>query len=87
MLHYISYTQFSDAMRNITFAADERLIQEAREQAKADNSTLNEQFRLWLEAYARKRRTARAKEVLDRMSGYVSSGGRKFSREEMNERR
>ena len=40
--------------KNITFAADAALIEEAREAARADNTTLNEQFRLWLEQYARK---------------------------------
>ncbi|MDQ6639327.1 MAG: hypothetical protein M3Z15_06625 [Pseudomonadota bacterium] len=73
--------------RNITFSADEALIDEARAVAREDNTTLNEQFRIWLEAYTRKRRAARAKEVLERMGKYVSTGGRKFTREEMNERR
>ena len=74
-------------MRNITFAADERMIQDAREQAEADNSTLNEQFRLWLESYARKRQADRARETMQRIGRYASSGGRKFTRDEMNERR
>ena len=73
--------------RNITFSAEETLIEEAREAARADNSTLNEQFRLWLEQYARRRRAERAMETVDRLRSYVSSGGRKFTREEMNERR
>lgn len=72
-------------MKNITFSADERLIEDARETAKADGSTLNEQFRLWLEQYARKRRVARAMEVIDRISGSVVVG-RKLTRDEMNER-
>lgn len=73
--------------RNITFTADESLIDDAREAAREENTTLNAQFRLWLEAYACKRRVARAMEVMERMGKYVSSGGRKFTREEMNERR
>lgn len=72
-------------MKNITFSADERLIEDARETAKADGSTLNEQFRLWLKQYARKRRVARAMEVIDRISGSVVVG-RKLTRDEMNER-
>jgi hypothetical protein len=47
-------------MKNITFTADESLIEAAREQARADQTTLNEQFRQWLEPYARKRQAARA---------------------------
>ena len=73
--------------KNITFAADEALIEEARAAATADNTTLNEQFRLWLEQYARKRRAQRAMETIARLSKYVDTGGKKFSREEMNERR
>lgn len=73
-------------MKNITFTADERLIAAAREQAAADNSTLNEQFRRWLEQYARQRQAARALESIDRMRAYVRTGGRKFTRDEMNER-
>ena len=40
-------------MKNITFSADGQLIEAAREQAKAERTTLNEKFRLWLEEYAR----------------------------------
>lgn len=74
-------------MRNITFSAEEELIAAAREQAVAENSTLNEQFRLWLEGYAAKRRAVRAVEIMNRISSYASSGGKTFSREERNDRR
>jgi len=73
-------------MRNIAFSADEQLIEAAREQAAADNTTLNDQFRRWLEQYARRRQAARAMESVDRMRAYVRTGGRKFTREQMNER-
>jgi chromosomal replication initiation ATPase DnaA len=74
-------------MKNITFAADEHLIAAAREQAEADGSTLNEQFRLWLAQYAARRRAAHAMEVVQRVSKRVDLGGRKFTRDELNERR
>jgi hypothetical protein len=74
-------------MKNITFTADESLIEAAREQARADQTTLNEQFRQWLEQYARKRQAARAAEVMDRLGRYVASGGRAASRDALNERR
>lgn len=74
-------------MKNITLSADESLIEAARQAARADNSSLNEQFRLWLESYARKYQAQRAMEVIDRVRGQAGSGGRKFTREEMNERR
>ena len=73
--------------KNITFAADEALIEEARAAARADNTTLNEQFRLWLEQYARKRRAAKAMQTIAELQKKYSTGGRKFTREEMNERR
>jgi hypothetical protein len=73
-------------MKNITFTADERVIDAAREQAQADQTTLNEQFRRWLDQYARKRRAAKAMEVVHRVGQYASAKGRKFSREERNER-
>ena len=73
--------------RNITFTADEALIEEAREVAREDNTTLNEQFRLWLEAYTRKRRAQRGLAVMERIGQYASSGGRRFTRDELNERR
>ncbi len=73
--------------RNITFTADEALIGEAREIARADNTTLNEQFKLWLEAYTRKRRAQRSIEVMERLGKYVSSGSRKLTRDDLNERR
>ena len=73
--------------KNITFSADEALIEEAREVARLNNTTLNEQFRLWLEQYARQRRVEQFDELLDSLKGRLSSGGRKFTRDEMNERR
>ena len=73
-------------MKNITFTADEHIIQAAREQAAADQTTLNEQFRRGLDQYARQRRAAKAMEVVRRVSERVDLGGR-FTRDEMNERR
>ena len=73
-------------MKNVTLSADERLIEAARARARAENSTLNEQFRLWLEQYAQ--RTKRLEELdafMDTIRGNVIVG-RKFTREEMNER-
>ena len=73
--------------RNITFTADEALIDEAREAARAEGTTLNEQFRLWLEQYARKRRAAKAMALVAKLQRKINTGGRKFTRDEMNERR
>ena len=72
--------------RNITFTADEALIDEAREAARADNTTLNEQFRLWLEQYARRRRAEKTMQIVAELQRRIDTGGRKPTREEMNER-
>ncbi len=74
-------------MKNITLSADERLIEAARERARAEHTTLNEQFRLWLADYARReQQAAEAMAVVRELQGKVRTGGRKFTREEMNER-
>ena len=74
-------------MRNITLSADEGLIEAAREKARAEHTTLNEQFRLWLAEYVRReQRAARAMTVVRELQEQVRTGGRRFTREEMNER-
>jgi hypothetical protein len=72
--------------RNITFNADETLIEEARAAARADNTTLNEQFKLWLEQYASKQRAVRALQTVQRLRQYARTEGRSFTRTDMNER-
>lgn len=74
-------------MKNITLSADERLIEEAREVARQAHSTLNAEFRKWLVDYTgRKERAARAMATIHRLQQTVNTGGRKFTRDEMNER-
>ncbi|MFN8616908.1 MAG: hypothetical protein U0837_07400 [Dehalococcoidia bacterium] len=73
-------------MKNITFSADERLIEEARARAREQHTTLNEAFREWLCGYSGKsERITRALRTLDELHGSANSGGRKFTRDEMNE--
>jgi hypothetical protein len=72
-------------MKNITLSADEALIEAARERARAENTTLNEQFRRWLAEYAHKQRLRRYEEVMSGLRGKVVVG-RKLTRDEMNER-
>jgi hypothetical protein len=75
-------------MKNITLSADGSLIEAARQRAVAEHTTLNEQFRLWLRDYARrKQKTEEALSTIKELQGKYSTGGRKFSRDEMNERR
>jgi hypothetical protein len=74
-------------MKNITLSADDELIEAARARARAERTTLNEQFRLWLAEYTQRRqRMERFDEVLRDLQSKLRTGGRKFTREEMNER-
>ena len=68
-------------------SADERDIEAARARARAEQISLNEAFRQWLAEYGgRQRRVEEAMRLLDEMQSYVRTGGRKFTREELNER-
>jgi len=74
-------------MKNITLSADEHLIEAARARARAERTTLNEQFRHWLGEYAQRQKKAdAAMAVIDELRGKLRTGGRRFTREEMNER-
>lgn len=74
-------------MKNITFSADESLIAAARARAAAEQSTLQEAFRGWLERYAlREANAERAMRTIADLRVSVRTGGRRFSREERNER-
>ncbi len=87
-------------MKNITLSADDKLIEAAREQARAEHTTLNDQFRLWLAEYVqRHQRVAVAMSTIAELQGALIGKGkgsrigsststikRKFTRDEMNER-
>ena len=74
-------------LKNITLSANEDLIADARRRAASENTTLNAQFRLWLEDYVgRERQAAKAMKTIRELQGKLRTGGRKFTREEMNER-
>ena len=74
-------------MKNITLSADEGLIEEARRIAAARSTTLNAEFRHWLAGYVGRRRLAdKALATIHELQTGYGTGGRKFTREEMNER-
>jgi hypothetical protein len=74
-------------MKNITLSADDKLIEAARERARAEQTTLNEQFRRWLADYVQKEQQPdSAMALIEELRGQVRTGGRKFTRDEMNER-
>lgn len=72
-------------LKNITLSAEERLIKKAREKAAASHTTLNALFRKWLENLTgQSKATSSYNELMNSLS-YVKSG-KKFTREQMNER-
>jgi hypothetical protein len=74
-------------MKNITLSAPEPLIVAARKRAISENSTLNAEFRTWLASYSLQNNLVQSGvAALDQIGSYASSGGKKFSRDEMNER-
>ncbi len=73
-------------MKNITLSADANLIEAARQRAAAEQTTLNAQFRLWLEDYVgRERQADKAVAAMRELQGKLRVG-RKLTREETNER-
>ena len=71
--------------KNITLSADEELIRKVRDKAKREKTTLNANFRVWLRQYLnRNTKTADYQAFMDSLA-YVKPG-RKFSRDELNER-
>ena len=72
-------------VKNITLSAEETMIEQARRRATAEQTTLNELFRAWLARYVAQPVAADEYEKLMQHLSHVRAG-RKFSREEMNER-
>jgi hypothetical protein len=71
-------------LKNITFSAEEDLIMKAREKAILEKTTLNVLFRRWLKQYAERKKEHEIDMVMESIDYAVS--GRKFTRDEMNER-
>ncbi len=73
-------------LKNVTLSAEEGLIDQARQTARSQHKTLNQAFREWLESYTRPETDlVDAYEALRKRLSYVKAG-RKFTRDEMNER-
>ena len=70
---------------NITFSAEERLIEEARKRAQAEHKSLNAAFRDWLFRYARGSKTRKQYHDIMKKLAYAKPG-RRFGRDAMNER-
>jgi hypothetical protein len=72
-------------MKNLTLSADEDLIERARTIARTKRTTLNAEFREWLAQFAASEAGAQKFDALMNELGAVDAG-RRFSRDEMNER-
>lgn len=79
------YTGLVGALKNITFSASPDSIERARFRATLEKTTLNEKFREWLDSYASRRPSIDEYDQLMKQVSYARPG-RKFTREEMNER-
>jgi len=72
-------------LKNITLSADEKLIIRARKKAESEKTTLNFQFRQWLEKYTSMGKNSNEYDQLMQQISYAKPL-RKYSRDEMNER-
>jgi chlorite dismutase len=72
-------------VKNITLSADEHLIEQARNKARAQHTTLNAAFREWLLQFTAQPDSAKEYRDLMRRLRYVKAD-RHFSRDELNER-
>lgn len=72
-------------IRNITLSAEEVIINQARQKAGQEKTSLNKLFRDWISRYANRDNVNRSYNSLMESLSSVDSGG-KLTREEMNER-
>ena len=72
-------------LHNVTFSAEKADIDSARDEARSQNTTLNRLFRDWLKGLAGRKSRAEEYRALMKRLRYADAG-RKFTREEMNER-
>ncbi|MEP6960715.1 MAG: antitoxin [Acidobacteriota bacterium] len=72
-------------LKNITFSVSAESIKRARLRAAIERTTLNEKVREWVDNYATRKPTLDEYDRLMKKMSYARPG-RKFTREEMNER-
>lgn len=72
-------------MKNVTLSADDDLIEKARTIARAKRTTLNAEFREWLAQFAASEGGGQSFDaMMNELRGV--DAGRRFTRDEMNER-
>jgi hypothetical protein len=72
-------------MKNITLSADEQLIDQARLVAQSQHKTLNAMFREWLQQLTSQSGSTQEYDALMKRLKHVQAG-RRFTRDQMNER-
>jgi hypothetical protein len=72
-------------MKNITLSADDELIDQARLVARAQKTSLNDAFREWLVQFTKQSGSTQEYDGLMKRLRHVRAG-RRFTRDEMNER-
>lgn len=72
-------------LKNITLSADEKLIRKARKKAQQEYTTLNSQFRQWLENYTSIDINSNDYQNLMEHLSYAKPT-KQYSRNELNER-
>ncbi len=89
-------------MDRVTLVADARLVEAVRCRAIEEKTSLNQLFERWMVDYLggkeaveraiaatpemRKQQAERAMAAIDELRKHIKTGGRKFTRDEMNER-
>lgn len=72
-------------MKNITFSADEDLIERARKKALKQKTSLNIKFREWLKLYTEEHSHFNYLNFIKEFEN-INIGGKPLTREERNER-
>ena len=72
-------------MKNVTLSADDELIDQARLVARAQKKSLNDAFREWLVQFTQRSGCTQEYDALMNRLRHVRAG-RRFNRDEMNER-
>ena len=85
---FVCTAVYTRAMRNITLSAADQLIDQARDKARAQGVTLNDEFRKWLASYVE---ANGGQSAVNRFRSVMQSlpnadAGRAFTRDEMNDR-
>ena len=76
---------YTEPVKNITLSAEESLIEQARQVAREQHTTLNAAFREWLKEFTARQTSMQEYDALMERLNYFKVD-RKYTREEMNER-